>query len=262
MKSLENANYAVAPYLDPNKALPAPMGKSDVARWELALKDEVGRWMADPRSPFDALKEQLRSQSFPKHAEICSEATEKKLPADEIQPKSKTGPLVSSRSVFSLVEDLRAHGSLPAILFNYDRKKCESIGREVIKTLIEAEKEYRATNPAWIAKLADFEEWKKTQRDAKARHAHRGVVILEKGMGKAELERQAASIEASKWESFNQYAPLPEFSFADASRASNEEVEERIKSMDSGSVRPWLVGALYRGIGVHHSGMNRQYRQV
>jgi superfamily II RNA helicase len=42
------------------------------------------------------------------------------------------GPIVSSRSHFALVTNLRAKGALPAILFNYDRKLCERIACQIL----------------------------------------------------------------------------------------------------------------------------------
>jgi hypothetical protein len=97
MEAVGDANYTVSPSLDPNRALPAVPGKADVTQWELALKKEVCRWMADPQSPFDALKKQLRGQSFPKPTGT-SELTESTSTTYDAQTGVKTGPLVSSRS--------------------------------------------------------------------------------------------------------------------------------------------------------------------
>jgi len=268
MKMLEKAGYALPPSLDPNNALPAAdaVGKSTVVQWEAALKAELAKWMADPGSPFDALKDQMRGERFLTLATSYFDTIG--LNADSIRREiqqgtttTMTGPLVSSRSHLALLTDLRARGALPAILFNYDRKFCESIAREILISLGEAEKKYRATNPTWIAKMQRYYSWRDSiQKSAKSSRAR--SVYVDKSLGKAELQREAASREVSKWESFDPGAPLAQFSFADTSKASKKEVEDRIRSIYSTSVPPWLIKSLYRGIGVHHAGMNRQYRQV
>ncbi|KAK3369306.1 hypothetical protein B0T24DRAFT_707794 [Lasiosphaeria ovina] len=66
MKKLESAEYALPSSLDPNNALPAAdaVRKPTVVQWEAALKAELDKWMTDPGSPFDALRDQLRSERY------------------------------------------------------------------------------------------------------------------------------------------------------------------------------------------------------
>ena len=256
MKRLQNAEYTIPPSLHPDKALPALPQKSDVVRWETALKDQLAKWMHDPKSPFDALREELRGRWYSRFASSYYDAVVASGDREPPVDAPEKGPMVSSRSVFSLVTDLRTSGALPAILFNYDRMKCETIVSHIFSTLRLAERKYRETDPTWIAKMAEFEEWKKAQTAKKKK-----VVIIDQG-GKAELERQAASRDISKWERFDPSAPLARFSFADATKMSGEELEERLRTIQTGAVRPRFISALRRGLGVHHAGMNRQYRQV
>jgi len=266
MKKLENAEYALPSSLDPNNVFPAAdaVRKSTVTQWEAALKAELAKWMADPRSPFDALRAQIRGERFAALARSHFHTIGENAPAIEgeiQQGTTTTGPLVSSRSHLALMTDLRARGALPAILFNYDRELCESIAHQILIPLEEAEDKYRATNPTWITKMEKYDRWvDSTQKGGKGPRARPANV--DKDLGKAESQREAASREVSIWESFDPNAPLAQFSFADTTKASKEEVEERIRSIWSDSVHPWLIKALYRGIGVHHSGLNRQYRQV
>ena len=266
MKKLENAEYALPLSLDPNNTFPAPaaIGKAAVVQWETALKAELAKWMADPGSPFEELKEQMRGKRFltllRAYYNMKGKATHS-IEGETHQDTTATGPLVSSRSHLALVTDLRERGALPAILFNYDRNLCESIASQILTPLEEAEKKYQATNPTWIEKMQAYQNWiRSTETSAKS--SRERSVYIDKSLGKAELEREAASREVSKWESFDPDAPLAQFSFADTRKASKGEVKERIRSIYSDSVRPWLIKALYRGIGVHHAGMNRQYRQV
>jgi superfamily II RNA helicase len=266
MKKHSNSEYAMPSSLDPDKALPDVVGKSDVVRWETALKDVLAEWMADSKSPFDAVQEELRGNRYSRLAESYTDLDSPHGGEASVDTTEKW-PLVSTRSAFSLVTDLRASGALPAILFNYDRAECEAIGTHLFDVLTTAEKKYRATNPAWIAKMAAFEAWKKVQEaGGKAKNPKKASTKRREDdgdeQGKALSARDAANRDVSKWESFDPDAPLAQFSFADNTKISKEELEERLKTIWSDSVQHPFIDALRRGVGVHHAGMNRQYRQV
>jgi hypothetical protein len=79
---------------------------------------------------------------------------------------------------------------------------------------------------------------------------------------KSDLNREEASREPSPWETFDPDAPLTEFSFADWTKISDRELEEMISSLGGWTVKTDFILALRRGLGVHHAGMNRQYRQM
>lgn len=265
MKKHANTEYAMSPSLDPDNALPEVIGKSDVVRWETALKDRLAEWMADSKSPFDAVQEELRGHRYSRLAESYTDLDSPDSGEASVDAGEKW-PLVSTRSAFSLVTDLRASGALPAILFNYDRAECEAIGTHLFDVLITAEKKYRATNPAWIAKMASFEAWKKVQEvSGKAKNPKKASTKRQDDgdeQGKAHSARDAANRDVSKWESFDPDAPLAQFSFADNTKITKEELEQRLKTIWSDSVQHPFIDALRRGVGVHHAGMNRQYRQV
>jgi hypothetical protein len=270
MKRHQNSEYTISPALDPEDALPEVVQKSDVVQWEMALKDQLAEWMVDPKSPFDAVQAELRGHRYSQLANSYYDTTCSDNGEPPIDAPGK-GPLVSSSSVFSLVTDLRASGALPVILFNYDRTKCEAILTEILSILTLAESRYRETNPAWLAKTAQFEIWKKardaagtknTKKKASSKGTGRRGEDDSEEQGKAQSEREAASRDVSKWESFDPDAPLARFSFADTTKMSSEELEERLLRIYPGAVQQLFIEALRHGVGVHHAGMNRQYRQV
>jgi superfamily II RNA helicase len=270
MRKHQNPAYTIPLSLDPESALPEAVQKSDVVKWEAALKNQLGEWMVDPKSPFDAVQQELRGHRYAKLADLHSETVGSSTSEPPVAAPG-SWPSVSSRSVFSLVTDLRASGALPAILFNYDRSKCEAIAFQLFNILISAENHYRGTSSTWTAKLAEFEAWKKAREAAGAKFAKKAANTRANGrrgndddgcQGKAHSERDAASREVSKWEGFDPDAPLAQFSFADTAKITNEELEERLRTIHAGAVRPIFIDALRRGVGVHHAGMNRHYRQV
>ncbi|KAK3379012.1 hypothetical protein B0T24DRAFT_694358 [Lasiosphaeria ovina] len=266
--------YPVDPSLAPDQFLPNPVSKSDVVRWEAALKDQLAAWMVDSSSPFEAVRTQLRGQPYASY----SAAVQKEEHMTELGGTiSRAGRIyVHSRSVSSLVVDLRVRGALPAILFNYDRTSCETILQELLGVLQVAESTYREKSPAWAAKTVAFEEWKKAREAAahakakagpskdkgkKTRSSHDGG--LDDGDSMADLRRDdAKSREPSAWDMFEPDAPLSIYSFADTTKISKAELEEKLKSLEAIGQQPYLIESLRRGLGIHHAGMNRQYRQV
>ncbi|KAK6597799.1 dead deah box helicase [Botrytis cinerea] len=54
---------------------------------------------------------------------------------------------------------------------------------------------------------------------------------------------------------------MPDFSFADPKRLQKEELDGFIRQLRRKEIREDLIDLLKRGIGVHHAGMNRKYRQ-
>lgn len=251
----QSDKYVVDPVLHPKNFTDQITKKSDVTRWEKALKKQVGAWLVDPESPFDAVREELRGESYYKIASSYGRST------DEPQSPKES---VYTGSDFSLILDLRASGALPAILFNYDRVGCEITLKSLFNTLKTAETAHKESSPAWAKKMEEYEKWKRTNEKQKFRAPKPG-----KGQGqedgansKLDLLREEASRESSSWDTYDPEAPLADFSFADTTKVSNEELERRLETLKWVNMDPVIVEALRRGLGVHHAGMNRKYRQV
>jgi hypothetical protein len=247
MQKHQSGQYPLDSSLDPENALPDLVEKADVVRWEAALKGKLGQWMMDPQSPFDKIREELRGEQY------------KMLASQQfVKPPVLESPSVSSQSVFSLIVDLRSNGALPALLFNYDRAECEEIARELLGTLEAAEHQYRQNDQGWRTKLMQYQQW----RDLKTSEKPKKTAKLLPGQTKADLEHEAANREVSKWSSFDPEAPLPQFNFADTTKLSKGEFDAVLEGLFPNDVKPEFVSALRRGVGVHHAGMNRRYRQM
>ncbi|KAK4189457.1 hypothetical protein QBC35DRAFT_493254 [Podospora australis] len=236
--------------------LKSPVKRSDVVSWESELKNQLASWMRGSATPFQKVRDELRGTRY---SELSNDQPPSTMTLD-----SKSGATVSSRSVFSLLLDLRASGALPAILFNYDRTQCEVIAHQVLVVLQAAEETYRNTNKAWIRKMDQYAVWKKAQ-EAKGKVASK-VSKKSKGrddddkVSKADQERDSS--DPAYWASFDPEAPIQDFSFADRTKLSTEELDQLIDSLKWAGLPEYLIHALQRGVGVHHAGMNRKYRQV
>jgi ATP-dependent RNA helicase DDX60 len=120
------------------------------------------------------------------------------------------------------------------------------------ETLIDAEKAWRAKDPAWTRQIQEWEKWKKQAKD-RERLASRQT---KQRKDPNDLPEDGSAC----WQSsFDPTDPSQHFSFADYHKYSKSELAEDIEDM-TGWVQPWALEALRRGIAVHHSGMNKQYR--
>ncbi|RYP74478.1 hypothetical protein DL771_002952 [Monosporascus sp. 5C6A] len=257
MQKHSNKRSEAPETLHPENCLPGIIGKADVFEWERALKQQLGAWMLHSLSRFDAVREELGGLARNKTGSTQSQG-------------NPIASLKASRSSkrpsphFSLVLDLRSSGALPAIVFHFDRIHCESIAGDLHDNLERAEYLYRE-GPQWKSKLAEFEKWKKANSKIQAKSAKQASKRQsneDEGLNKFELLRDKASQEDSPWKSFNPDDPIVEFNLADDTKISKEELDKTVGTLEGHAIKPRIIKALHRGIGVHHSGMNRQYRQV
>ncbi|OTA98900.1 hypothetical protein M426DRAFT_325608 [Hypoxylon sp. CI-4A] len=253
MKNHETDRYKLEKSLDPKQVLPKLVKKSDIVQWEAALKKALSAWMVDPESPFEAVQDDLRGERY------------NNLGRAQHLQESGAKSSIPRESIFALALDLRACGALPAIFFNYDRTGCEGLLRTLLDTLESAEAKYKDNSPVWKGKITEFEKWQKHRVKAQAKteklvHARQGKD--DEGMSKLDMDREMGNQEESPWNSFDPHAPLTEFNFADTTKLTKVELEERLATLKYHNIRPQFVEALRRGMGVHHAGMNRQYRQV
>ncbi|PGG98688.1 hypothetical protein GX51_06695 [Blastomyces parvus] len=262
MKKYQTAEFPVSKSLDPSVVLPDIIRKVDIVNWEAELKPLLKSWIADPKSPFDLVLNELESpvksarrpdvqisSRKPREAEFSPT----KIPNDYLET---TLPLICS---------LQEQGGLPALFFNYDRSGCEAICEKVLTELETAEERWKESNSAWKAKVATWEAWK-TSKEKLAKKA--GPADAKKGkkgndqMSREERMQDTATAEPSSFESFDPEAPLDGFHLADVKKLTPSEFEEHAKQLRRRDVPERLITALRRGIGVHHAGMNRKYRHV
>ncbi|KAK7398202.1 hypothetical protein QQX98_012421 [Neonectria punicea] len=240
--------------LNPIKTLPQLISKYDIVEWEKSLKATLREVMAASKSSLTTLQASLD----PKPEQECSQT----MTATKSKNMLRDDHVVS---LFRLVCELHSQDALPALAFSYDRLECERAVTYILEKMEELELEWKRSDPGWLKKLKEYKKW--SDQKAKARQAIPFTKSKVRGgdaekMTKLELAREAASTEISVWESFDPNAPLEEFSFADSAKMQKSEFDEMIRRLKWADIRPELVKALERGLGVHHAGMNRKYRQV
>lgn len=263
MVKLQTKEHTVPAKLDPSKALPEVSRKIDILNWEKELKVLLGEWLEDSSSPYDELIKELEK-------DFRSSAREDLYTTDPEQTKatSKIVEELPTTSTLALLCRLHEQDAVPAIFFNYDRHECERICEEVVSQLQSAEEKQVKSGPKWAKTLERFEEYKKVKAKNNARNAKATSKKTklqgegdEKG-SKNDLEREGADDGVSKWESFDPDAPSENYHFADYTKVLASDLDIYVKQLRRREVPEYLIGALARGVGVHHAGMNRKYRQV
>ncbi|KAL2374963.1 DEAD/DEAH box helicase, variant [Blastomyces gilchristii SLH14081] len=262
MKKYQTADFPVPKSLDPAVALPDIIRKVDIVNWEAELKPLLKSWIADPKSPFDLVLKELESPVRSAQRPDIQISSRKPREAESSPTEIRYNYL---ETTLPLICSLQEQGGLPALFFNYDRSGCEAICEKVLTELEAAEEKWKELNPVWKAKVAAWEAWK-TAKEKQAKKA--GPADAKKGkkgndqMTREERMRDTATAEPSAFESFEPDAPLDGFHLADVKKLTPSEFEEHAKELRRRYVPERLITALRRGIGVHHAGMNRKYRQL
>ena len=264
MRKVQTPKYTVPDELDPKNALPDVSRKIDILNWESKLKSLLQEWLVNGDSPYDKLLVELES-SF---RDAKREPLQATRPTDGQSKGVSVGDELTQTTLPMLCR-LHQEDGLPAILFNYDRHMCEKICRVLLEQLAKNELEQQKSGPRWERKLERWEEWKKVQEKnasrkpkAPAKKGKGGDKDDDEKTSKLDQQRDAGGADVSAWETFDPAAPIEGYHFADYTRAQLSEIELYVRQLKRRDVQQWLIDAIQRGIGIHHAGMNRKYRQV
>ncbi|KAK4544752.1 hypothetical protein LTR36_004001 [Oleoguttula mirabilis] len=266
MVKLQSDKYTVPAELNPEKALPAVCRKIDILTWEKGLKEVLRKWIADDASPYEKLVKELE-QSFRLEDREEIQITQAVSEAESSEKITINNHEDLVKTTLPMLCRLQAQDALPAILFNYDRHMCEKLCQAVLQQLQESELAQRKTGPKWEKTLERWEDWKKVQAKNASKKAKAPTKKGKGGddedqMSKLDQQRDAADSNVSPWDTFNPDAPVDGYHFADHTRLQLSELDVYMKQLGRRNIQQWLIDAMQRGIGVHHAGMNRKYRQV
>ena len=263
-------HYPVPSKLNPTRALPEVARKLDILKWERSLKEVLQKWIVEAGSPYHQVITELE-RSFRNDDREPLQATR---PDSDLKP-AKTASTSDEllQWTLSLLCRLHEQNALPAILFNYDRHECEKITRALMEQLQDAELKQVKSGKHWSNKLEKWEEWKKMQEKSASRHEKAAKKKASKKGGddddevdgktsKLDRQRESGGDDASSWDSFDPAAPADGYHFANHATVLPSEMNVYVRQLKRREVQQWLIEALIRGIGIHHAGMNRKYRQV
>ena len=125
--------------------------------------------------------------------------------------------------------------------------------------LKEAEDQWRATSPEWARKMRAYESWQANAKQRQKQKEHAAKQRPAEGD-----DPQDVAFDPSWEASFDPSEPSKDFSFAGGYvNVSKEDVDNEIASCAKwGLVDGRALAALKRGIGIHHSAMNKGYRML
>lgn len=272
MESHSTETYRVKKSLDPEVFFAGcpVIRKVDMIKWENELKSEFRHWMKSSGSPFDLVIQELKGQTVedltePNQGDLREEDSEGEEAVDESQNNERAleeAVEIASdlptllETALPLLDELNRKNALPAILFSYDRSICETLCLGVWRQLLKAEGSWRKTSPEWATILRKWKEHKEAKTSRAAKKQAKATTRNEEG-SKEERLRERATEGSSFFDSFNPNDPSPQFSFADKSKYSDKELKDDFRFLTK--VPSYLLHALRRGIGVHHSGLNREF---
>jgi superfamily II RNA helicase len=260
MVKYSSVDFPVPESLSPQLALPSFIRRSDVYEWEAQLKELLSTWMQDCHSPFEMVQSDLEAIFAPAQRLHKIESNEEN-PSDLVAPERQLTTKELCTSVFPLLVDLHFQNALPAVPFNYARTTCEKIATTTLEHLVKAEDKYKS-GASWRQKMAEYEKYRKLTTK-KAQNGEKSKKKSNPKQSREETESTAKDVEEnnSPFKRFDPDRPLEQFSFADTHKFDWSELLEEIEMMRGRKVKPLLLEALKRGVGVHHAGLNRRYRQ-
>ena len=268
MNRHQTNRYPVDPSLSPENSIrPKVIRKVDIIQWETKLKVLLTQWLGDDNSPFDQVIDEL-SKSVDQAV-----VTQKELPGAEHNSKTENDS-ASKASLFNedlylttlpLICKLHERNALPAIFFNYDRSRCEGICRVITRQLEAAETKWKESSSVWKTKLSGFETYKKEKAKLANKKAPKQT-SKKKGQSeddpKTDKLLDATSDDIDPFAGFDPEDPVDGYHFAAKHNAEAGELNKYFGQLRWRGLPEWLIIGLKRGIGVHHAGMNRKYRQI
>ncbi|GAA5895565.1 uncharacterized protein JCM6883_001549 [Sporobolomyces salmoneus] len=216
----------------------------DVIKYEAELKRILLEWRNEPNysDPSSRFRRTVAVLEDPLKASL---GTSEQLieNADEDQFNSLFTPLLA---------DLNAQNQLPAILFNFSREHCESLGKRISKDLEAAEDKWRKASPAYKERVA--------RAKAAEKSAAKKAKAVESSTVNRKQEEEAARMGVvEETTTFDPDAPSEEFTFV-GKGISHIEFKKDVDELLWLDMDPLIINALRRGVGIHHAGMPRRYR--
>jgi ATP-dependent RNA helicase DDX60 len=223
----------------------------DVIKYESALRQTIEKWIASP-----TYKDVLHGVTSALGKTIERQVTDMEKRYGDQSPYNV---LEYQKSLLSLLDELNSADALPALVFHFDRHGIECIAQELAEALIMAEEKFKSTDTTWQQKN---DVWLKWKAQAKARAKQEQLKL--KAAKSREKEEMARDKEKSWLDDFDPEKPLLQFTFQSIrSKTASQELEDHIKDLERwDNITDWMATCLRRGIGIHHSGLNRKYRQL
>lgn len=220
-------------------------------RYEKAIKDSFVRWSIES----EPLAEQVLKELTGDMLTEINAATSAGIPLG----KDLGSETFLLESLPAFVEGLREQSWLPAIVFNFDAQFCEKMAIALNAAMVEKEALHRSSveyRNARIKYLEEMKEWeaenKRRERAAKKKKDKRNDEDLDKE-GDPTMDMPVD----------------PDYELADGTTFTRDgevepldDLKRELTSLKNRGINGLLVDGIRRGIGVHHNGLDKKYRQA
>ena len=153
-------------------------------------------------------------------------------------------------SLVSLISGLNAQGWLPALVFNFERRFCEEMARLLLV-------HFNTEDDIWRKSSRREAELAKYHREMQAYQSHQEKL-------QKKLDKQRSKMSANKVIEIDvdEMCDEPVHPDSKRDRAGLSVNDLDLSELEGVFSHMMLIAALRRGIGVHHAGLNKKYRQV
>ncbi|CAJ1371958.1 unnamed protein product, partial [Effrenium voratum] len=226
----------------------------------------------------------LSLQQFPDLDLSFSPPPRVEAEASDLRNLTKETSYLQAATLFNLCKDLDKKDIMPAIVFNFSRKEIERMLKKLVEELEKRqETKYMGSEDARYEtkrinerRKAQYEEKKKQYQQAQkmkasskqeAKAARNDEDNEGRGAAKAEAVdiTQDMMMAEPKEPKDIQDEIDPEFSFHSAKALGvwQEDIEDQIEdARKKGRAEAWMIEGLRRGIGMHHEGLKKPYKDA
>jgi len=162
-------------------------------------------------------------------------------------------------SLAAFIEGLKEQSWLPALVFNFDPQFCERLAIALNAAMVEKESSWKISSEYRNARIKYHEEMKEYEAEQKRR---------ERASKKKKDKRNDEDLEKEGDPTMDMPVD-PDYELADGTTFTRDgevehldDLKRELTKLKNRGVNGLLVDAIRRGIGVHHSGLDKKYRQA
>lgn len=220
-------------------------------RYEKSIKDAFLNWASQAEPLAELVLKELTGDML---TEI-SDATSAGIPLG----KDLGSETFLLESLPAFVEGLKEQSWLPAIVFNFDPQFCERMAIALNAAMVEKEAVHRSSAEYRNARIKYIEEMKEWEAEQKRK---------ERASKKKKDKRNDEDLDKEGDPTMDMPVD-PDYELADGTTFTRDgevepldDLKRELTNLKNRGINGLLVDGIRRGIGVHHNGLDKKYRQA
>lgn len=220
-------------------------------KYEARLKSLFYKWAQQNEQLTDAILKDLTGDMLTE----LHESTSASIPLG----KDLGSEAFLLESLPNFIDGLKEQSWLPAIVFNFDPQFCERMAIALNAAMVEKEAVFRSSAEYRNARIKYLEEMKEYDAEQKRR---------ERASKKKKDKRNDEDLDKEGDPTMDMPVD-PDYELADGTTFTRDgevehldDLKRELTSLKNRGINGLLVDAIRRGIGVHHNGLDKKYRQA